>query len=150
MGQFATGVAVAATSDSEGRPYGLTVNAFTSVSLQPLLVLICLENTGMVEVFKQAKKFGLSILAEDQEAISAHYSTKRSDRARYLGRVGRTGVPLLNECLATLECEAVQFYPGGDHTIMLAQVKSMQMEGAARGRKPLIFFQGSYRRLDQG
>lgn len=148
MGQFATGVAVATTWDTDGRAYGLTVNAFTSVSLQPMLVLICLDNAmRTLEVFKQSKSFGLCILMENQEAISNHYATRMTDRSQYLTCVGETGVPLLQESLAILECQVVQCYPGGDHTVLLAEVKLAKSTGAARGGKPLLFFQGRYRTL---
>jgi len=150
MGQFATGVALVSTWDSAGRAYGLTVNAFTSVSLQPMLVLICLENSvAALEALRKRRTFGLCMLTEEQEEISNHYATKMTDRTQYLTRVGETGVPLLEESLASLECQVSEFYPGGDHVIVLAEVKAMEMAGAKSGKRPLLFFQGKYRRIPE-
>jgi len=148
MGNFATGVVVVSTLDPAGRPYGLTVNSFASVSLQPLLILFCLENgLGGFEVFKRSGKFGISILSEDQEAISRHYASKTTDRSVHLRTKGITGVPLLEDALAILECEIVQLFPAGDHTIVLAEVKSVEQSADKTGKKPLLFFQGRYQRL---
>ena len=148
MGNFATGVVVVSTLDAAGRPYGLTVNSFASVSLQPLLILLCLDNAlGGFEVFKQSGKFGISILSEEQEAVSRHYASKTTDRSLHLLTRGKTGVPLLADALASLECEIVQLFPAGDHTIVVAEVKSVEQSADKTRMKPLLFFQGRYQRL---
>lgn len=148
VGNFATGVTIVTTRDPEGKPYGLTVNSFTSVSLEPVLVLVCLDNRlGGIDFFRKKKTFGINILAEDQQDISTHFATKNTQRAEHLTRVGRTGVPLVNEALASIECEVVESYPGGDHTILLGQVKCAELSPACETRKPLLFFRGKYRHL---
>ncbi len=146
LGHFATGVTIVTTRDEEGKPYGLTVNAFTSVSLDPLLVLICIDNSaGGYKLFAKGKYFGVNILSEKQEELSRRFSTRgNSDRFENLRYIeGNTGAPLLSESLARLECRIVAVYPGGDHTIFLAAVE----EASSNHGRPLIFYRGRYAQL---
>jgi len=146
MGHFATGITVVTTLGPDGKPYGLTVNSFTSVSLDPLLVLVCLDNRlSSLHAFKDSKRFGVSILSEAQEDLSMLFAKKDSERPLSIYFQGKSGVPLLKNCLATLECETVAMYPGGDHTIFLGQVQALDVFDAATG--PLLYFRGKYQRL---
>jgi flavin reductase (DIM6/NTAB) family NADH-FMN oxidoreductase RutF len=145
-GRFSTGVAVATVLDAHGNPHGLTVSSFTSVSLDPPLVLVCLGHTaGAIDLFRSAGHFGINVLAEDQRDLSDRFSRKRDDRFGGLDwRRGKTGVPLLAGVLATLECSVWRSVAAGDHDIFIGQVVDTHVaEGA-----PLIHYSGHYRRLD--
>ena len=125
MGNFATGITIVTTRDATGAPYGLTVNSFTSVSLSPVLVLVCLDNRlSGLQAFKDSKYFGVSILSEHQEEVSRMFAKKDSERPPGIYFEGRLGMPLLRNSLAAMECETVNIYPGGDHQILLGEVKT--------------------------
>ncbi len=146
MGRFATGVTVVTLAGENGTPYGLTVNAFTSVSLDPMLVLICIDKkVGGYALFKPGRSFAVNILAEDQKEISNRFASKDTDRfARLKYRTGTTGAPILDGVLAYLECQITRAYDGGDHTIFLGEVKAGHISDR---RSPLLFFGGRYCRL---
>jgi flavin reductase (DIM6/NTAB) family NADH-FMN oxidoreductase RutF len=145
MGSFATGITVITTRDQEGNPYGLTVNSFTSVSLNPLLVLACLDlKLSGLQAFKDSKHFGVSMLSEHQEDMSRMFAKKDSERPPSIYFDGKLGMPLLHNSLAIMECETVQIYEGGDHLIFLGEVKSAEVHGTGH---PLLFFRGKYHRL---
>jgi flavin reductase (DIM6/NTAB) family NADH-FMN oxidoreductase RutF len=150
MRHFATGITVVTTVDPEGVPYGVTVNSFTSVSLEPLLVLICLDNglTGF-EAFRTAPVFGVNILSEDQQHLSEYFATRGTDRTLIPYLFGTTGVPLLADSLAHLECEVTDRLPGGDHTIFLGRVVNIQIPRQLPERGPLVFFGGRYHRIGE-
>jgi flavin reductase (DIM6/NTAB) family NADH-FMN oxidoreductase RutF len=146
MGNFATGITVVTTRDANGKPYGLTVNSFTSVSLNPVLVLVCLDNklSGLPS-FRDSKHFGVSILSEHQEDLSRMFAKKDSERPPTIYFEGRLGMPLLRNSLAVMECEVVNVYDGGDHHIFLGEVQTaevFQLDGA------LLYFRGKYRQLN--
>jgi flavin reductase (DIM6/NTAB) family NADH-FMN oxidoreductase RutF len=145
MGHFATGITIVTTRGANGKPYGLTVNSFTSVSLNPVLVLVCLDNKlSGLHSFKDAKHFGVSILSEHQEDISRMFATKDSERPPSIYFEGPLGMPLLRNSLAVMECEIVNVYAGGDHQVFLGEVQSAEvfrLEGA------LLYFRGKYQRL---
>ncbi|HWB87320.1 MAG TPA: flavin reductase family protein [Bryobacteraceae bacterium] len=144
-GRFATGVAVASVIDREGTPHGLTVSSFTSVSLQPPLILICLgHEVTIIDLFRSATHFGINVLREEQAVLSERFALKGHDRFDGLEwQRGATGVPLLNGVLATIECTIEQTHTAGDHDIFVGEVMHMQ---AAEGR-PLIHYASQYRRL---
>ena len=145
MGHFATGITIVTTRDAKGKPYGLTVNSLTSVSLNPVLVLVCLDNKlSGLQAFKDAKHFGVSILSEHQEDISRLFAKKDSERPPSIYFEGPLGMPLLRNSLAVMECEIVNVYAAGDHQIFLGEVRSAEvfrLEGA------LLYFRGKYQRL---
>jgi flavin reductase (DIM6/NTAB) family NADH-FMN oxidoreductase RutF len=146
MSHFATGITVVTTVDKRGKPYGLTVNAFTSVSLSPLLVLVCLDNKlSGFQAFKDSKKFGVSMLSEHQEDLSRMFAQKDSERPPSIYVEGKLGMPLLRNSLAVMECETVEMYAGGDHTIFVGEVKTAEVFEA--GMNPLLYFRGKYRGL---
>src|SRR5688500_13736428 len=145
MGNFATGITVVTTVDRGGKPYGLTVNSFTSVALDPILVLVCLDNRlSGLQAFIDSKHFGISILSEHQEDLSRMFAKKDAERPATIYFDGPLGMPLLHNSLATMECEIVERYPGGDHTIFLGRVESAELVEA---QNPLLYFRGKYQRL---
>lgn len=146
MGEFATGVTVVTTQSNGGEPYGVTVNSFTSLSLQPPMILICLDNElSGLEHFEQAGRFGVNILSEEQSEESAFFAQHGSNRSGYSYVEGSAGLPLLKGCLACLGCELVESYPAGDHTILIGKV--IWAKQRSRARKPLLFYGGRYARL---
>src|SRR5262245_37500049 len=148
MGNFATGITVVTTRGRDGQIYGLTVNAFTSVSLDPVLILVCFDNRlSSLQHFKDSRKFGISILCANQEDLSRLFAKKDSDRPPSIYFEGPAGQPLLRNALAYLECDTVEIYPGGDHQIFLGKVVSAETLEARSGLGPVLYFRGKYQRL---
>jgi flavin reductase (DIM6/NTAB) family NADH-FMN oxidoreductase RutF len=146
MAYFATGVTVI-TVDYEGAVHGMTANAFTSVSLNPMLVLVCVDRNARTHAHLHSKKrFGINILSEQQHAIAEHYARVDRDPARAEeesgARFDRThhGTPVLHGALAYLECRLQTAQDAGDHTIFISEVEDV----VVRGGKPLLFFQSGY------
>jgi flavin reductase (DIM6/NTAB) family NADH-FMN oxidoreductase RutF len=147
MGNFATGITVVTTRDAKGNAYGLTVNSFTSVSLNPLLVLVCLDNhLSGLQAFRDSKHFGVSILSEHQEDLSRMFAKKDSERPSSIYFEGKAGMPLLKNALAIMECETVKIYEGGDHQIFLGEVQNAEV---LQQDHPLLYFRGKYRTVRQ-
>jgi flavin reductase (DIM6/NTAB) family NADH-FMN oxidoreductase RutF len=149
MGCFATGVTVI-TVDYEGAVQGMTANAFTSVSLDPLLVLVCVDHQARTHSHLQTRKrFGINVLSEHQRSISEHYARAERDPAQAEPEAGarfdRTGhgTPVLRGALAYLECRLQSAQAAGDHTIFIAEVEDV----VVRTGKPLLYFQSSYRAI---
>ena len=145
LGHFASSVTVITLKGEDGGVYGLTVSAFSSLSLNPPLVLICIEkNASLHPHLREGSYFGVNILAEDQEMISRRFASKEPDRFSGIGYVRAANAsPLIDGALAHLECRITAAYPGGDHTIFVAEVEST---GLKEGR-PLTYFRGGYNRL---
>jgi len=148
LGRFATGVAVVTTA-VEGSLHGITVNSLTSVSLDPLLVLVCIERRARAHAeIERARRFGVNFLRHDQEAISRLFAASSApEEGRLRGvpfRIGRHGTPILEDRLAHLECDVSERFSGGDHSIFLGSVLGGDLAASAR---PLIYFQGRYRTL---
>jgi flavin reductase (DIM6/NTAB) family NADH-FMN oxidoreductase RutF len=143
-GRFATGVAIAAVNDG-GTPHGLTVSSFTSVSLEPPLVLICLGHAVTnIEEFRRARYFSLNFLKDSQRNLSDRFAQKGCDRFDGIEwRSGETGVPLILDALATMECAVYQRFNSGDHDIFVGEVVSTQVNDGP----PLIYHESRYRRL---
>ncbi len=149
MGSFATGVTVV-TVDYEGEVQGMTANAFTSVSLDPLLVLVCVDHQARTHAHLHSRKrFGINVLAEQQRAVAEHYARPDRDPARAEKEAGakfdRTahGTPVLHGALAYLECRLQSAQDAGDHTIFIAEVEDV----VVRTGKPLLYFESRYRKL---
>jgi flavin reductase (DIM6/NTAB) family NADH-FMN oxidoreductase RutF len=148
MSNFATGITVVTTRGKDGHVYGLTVNSFTSVSLDPLLVLVCFDNhLSSLAHFKDSGRFGVSMLSANQEQLSRLFAKKDSERPAELYFDGPRGLPLLRNCLAYMECETVQVYPGGDHQIYVGKVLTANTIEAQSGLGVLLYFRGKYHRL---
>jgi flavin reductase (DIM6/NTAB) family NADH-FMN oxidoreductase RutF len=145
-GRFATGVTIATVLDAQGTPRGLTVSSFASVSLDPPLILICLgHRVSVIDAFRASAHFGINVLGEDQRHLSERFTRKGLDRFNGLKwRRGKTGVPVLADVLASMECAVRQRFMAGDHDIFVGEMVSARV---ARGA-PLIHFASHYRRLD--
>ena len=145
MGHFATGVTVVTTKDGADAPFGLTANAFASLSLQPPLVLVCVDKDAhCYSCFEGSKIFAVNVLAEGQEEISRRFATKGAEKFNGIPwHKGESGVALLDGAISHIECKVVSSYDGGDHTIYVGEV----LRAATAGERPLIFFQGKYHRL---
>lgn len=149
MGHWGTGVTIVSTPGRDGKPYGLTVSSFTSVSLDPPLILICLDNRiSGLQAFKDSGKFGVSVLAEGQADLSTLFARKDTVRPEELYVTGSTGVPLMKDALATLECKTHAIYPGGDHQILVGEVLAAALGTGGEGTGPLLYFRGKYRKLE--
>lgn len=142
---FASGVTIVTTRDREGRPCGLTASAFTSVSLDPPLVLVCVDRDATAHPgFEAHGWFAVNLLATGQEHVARQFALSGGDKfAGVAYREGRARLPIIEEVVAALECRIVHRYPGGDHTIFVGEV-----EGAAvGGGPPLVYYGGDYHRL---
>jgi flavin reductase (DIM6/NTAB) family NADH-FMN oxidoreductase RutF len=149
LGSFATGVTVI-TVDFEDKVHGMTANAFSSVSLDPLLVLVCVDHRARTHTHLHARKrFGVNVLAASQQAISEYYalpSPTHENAEREAGaRFDRTqhGTPVLQGALAYLECRLHTAQDAGDHTIFIAEVEDV----VVRAGDPLLYFRGEYRKI---
>jgi 3-hydroxy-9,10-secoandrosta-1,3,5(10)-triene-9,17-dione monooxygenase reductase component len=142
MARFATGVTVVATRHLEGGVCGLTANAFTSVSLEPPLVLICVDRGSGTYACLQANGFfAASFLGSEQHPLSVRFSERHIDKFDGVAyRTGSTGAPILEGSIGHVECEVETEYPGGDHAIMLARV----VDAGADEGLPLVFFRSDY------
>ena len=148
MGAFATGVTII-TVDLDGEVHGMTANAFTSVSLDPMLVLVCVDHSTRTHAHLHAKKrFGINVLCENQRAISEYYARPERTHEHAETEAGarfertRHGTPVLHGALAYLECRLQSAEDAGDHTIFIAEVEDV----VVREGDPLLFFRGKYRR----
>ena len=151
LGAFATGVTVI-TVDQDGEVHGMTANAFSSVSLDPLLVLVCVDHRARTHAHLHAKKrFGINVLSEGQREVSEYYarSTETHQHAEEAGaafdRTGH-GTPVLRGALAYLECRLHSAQAAGDHTIFIGEVEDVRVSEG----EPLLFFRGKYRRIGAG
>ena len=144
-GRFATGITVATVLDADGLPHGLTVNSFSSVSLEPPLISICLGHAvTMIDAFRESKHFGINVLKEDQQELSERFARKGFDRFEGVPWYrGETGAPLLPGVLAAIECVQRHRVTAGDHDIFIAEMLRAEV---AEG-EPLIYFAGEYRSL---
>jgi len=145
-GYFATGVTVITAERSPGVVHGMTANSFTSVSLDPLLVLVCVaEIAQMRGLINQRRRFGVSVLKAGQQAISEFFAQTEqpADAERALGVTFRwtpSGVPVIENTLVQMVCNVVNTYVAGDHTIFLGEVASLEVFSG----QPLLFVRGQY------
>lgn len=152
LGAFATGVTVVTTSGEE-HAYGMTANAFSSVSLDPPLILICVKwPSEGAEHIERNGKFAVNILAAHQEPISRYFSSRDRPRGRDAfrdvdTRVVASGSPIIEEVLAYLDCELHSMHDAGDHRICIGQVLALESQA---DKAPLLFHGGGYRLLAEG
>lgn len=146
LGRYATGVAVVTTRGGDGRPCGLTVNSFTSVSLEPPLVLFCLDrDAGSGPAFAANDCFAVNILEAGQAALSARFADPVAARFVDDGTtVWETGAPILTAALAALDCRVHGRHDGGDHVILVGRVLRAEV---IRDGAPLVYWRGGYRGL---
>lgn len=149
LGQFATGVTVVTTVDANGNKIGMTANSFSSVSLDPMLVLWSVAKSCKVfQEFNEAKHFAIHVLKAEQQPLSNQFASPCEDRfAGIQTEQGVGGIPLLTDFCARFECELEARHEGGDHVILVGRVLDFQNRGQETA--PLIFHAGRYADLDQ-
>ncbi|KLN59338.1 flavin reductase [Kiloniella spongiae] len=143
LGNFTTGVTVVTTRDKSGIPHGLTANSFSSVSLEPPLILFCIDKrSNCLPAFNEADAFAINILTDGQKDISDRFAFSEERWEGVKTRSLETGVPILEGCLANLDCTVHAQYDAGDHIIIVGKVEDtlIQNEG-----DPLLYFRGKYR-----
>lgn len=142
LGCFATGVVVATTVGDKGAPVGLTINSFSSVSLEPPLILWSIALTApSLEAFRSHPTFCINILSEQQKSLCMQFAKPAEDKFNGVSwRVGLGGAPIIENAHAVLQCETYERYAGGDHEIYLGKV--VQIDHA--DKKPLIFHRGQF------
>jgi len=147
LGRFASGVTIVTARDANGDDHGMTVSAFCSLSLEPPMVLMCVDHAAsMHDLLLTHPRIGVSILSVRQEAYSRRFAdtgTERFDGIAY--RRGESGVVLLEDALAHLECSPVEHFDAGDHTIVLATVD----RASPRDGQPLLYYRGGYAQLER-
>jgi flavin reductase (DIM6/NTAB) family NADH-FMN oxidoreductase RutF len=149
LGHFPTGVTVLTVMREEGRVHGMTANSFTSVSLEPLQILVCVDHRALTHEFlNEQRDFGVNILAEDQEAMARFFAQpeQTSEDADQLGVAflsSARGTPLLDGSLVQLDCKLVTTVESGDHSIFIGEVLDMKTH---KGR-PLIFHLGQFKKF---
>jgi flavin reductase (DIM6/NTAB) family NADH-FMN oxidoreductase RutF len=148
LGHFASGVTVVTTKNADARPHGITVSAFTSLSLDPPLVLVCINRTAFVhDSFQVGGVFVVNVLAADQEDLSRLFASREPDKFAGVGyTAGLDGVPVLTDALANIECRLKRAYEGGDHTIFVGEVEQVTVREEGH---PLLYYRGGYANLSQ-
>jgi flavin reductase (DIM6/NTAB) family NADH-FMN oxidoreductase RutF len=144
MGYFPSGVTVV-TTEHRGQHFGLTVSSFTSLSLRPPLVLVCIDKLGVAHTaLMESGRFAVHILAEHQEHLSRRFAAREGDKfAGVSWQRGELGVPVLAGVLAAFECRTTDRLPGGDHTIFVGEVINTTINEGA----PLLYYRGGYHEL---
>lgn len=145
LGHFATGVTVITAMDGD-EPTGMAANSFTSVSIEPPLVLFCAAKSSSTwPRIRAAGHFCVNILADDQEEICRLFATKGAERFKGVGwRTGDSGAPVLHDALAWIDCLIDAEHDAGDHLIVVGRCLDME----SREGEPLLFYRGGYRNLD--
>ena len=146
LGCFATGVTVVTCLDPDGTPVGLTANSFTSLSLEPPLLLVCVaKRAASAKALSKADHFAVNVLQTEQQPASITFSTRVEDRfGTTEWSEGEHGAPILLDSLSVFECRHHAIYEGGDHFILVGEVRKATFEPSL---DPLLYFRGSYRRL---
>jgi len=147
LGRFPSGVTVVTTRDADGSDHGMTVSAFCSVSLQPPLILICIEKTASAhQALTSAPGFVVNILSARQEQIARRFSIVDIDRFDSIGFTrSSTGYAILEDVLGVIECNRFSISDGGDHTIILGEVETARAETGT----PLLYYRGGYAQLER-
>ena len=145
LSQFATGVTVITTLDDQGKPHSMTANSFTSVCLDPPVILVCVaHSTNTYGFVKRMGRFGVNILHQDQKEQGAYFAKRPEDRTGnvdYSYSESEAGVPILDDSMVFLRCEVIGSHDYGDHTIFLGEVKEvLRNESGA----PLMFYQSRW------
>ena len=145
MSRFATGVTVVTTLDHDGEVHGMTANAFTSVCLEPPVVLICIAHQSHTRGFIEARgRLGVNILSAEQQPIARYFAKPPEDRhgeVEYEYSISPSGVPTLDGSLVSFQCRVVGAHEYGDHTVFIAEVEEMKLGDSA---DPLLFYEGHW------
>jgi flavin reductase len=146
MGHFATGVTIVTTHDGAGKISGLTANAVASVSLEPPMVLVCVDkNSDSYPMFGASKAFAINILSNGQETLSRRFAKSGGDKFTGIGfRIGVSGSPILADTIAFLDCQVRYEFDAGDHTIYIGEAVDIAVSSDS---DPLLYFRGGYRNL---
>jgi flavin reductase (DIM6/NTAB) family NADH-FMN oxidoreductase RutF len=150
LGRFASGVTVVTVRDSQHYDHGMTVSAFCSLSLDPPLVLICIEKSAslhdVLATGNTASQFAVNILESKQEDVARRFAEEHPDRFDGVGFTrGITGAPIVDDCLAVIECEVQSRHSAGDHTIVIGTV----IGSATKEGSPLLYYRGGYATLER-
>jgi len=147
LARFASGITIITTRDAEGRDHGMTASAFSSLSLDPPLVLVCIANDAtMAPVVTTASSFVVNILSDSQEALSRRFAGKLDDRFAGIGHArGDLGDAILDDVLAWMQCRIIARHPAGDHIIVIGAVDAAE----ARDARPLLYYRGGYAQLER-
>lgn len=147
LSRFASGVTVVTSRDATGQDYGMTVSAFSSVSLEPPLVMVCIgQSATWHDVLPEATHFNVHVLGDEQEAISRRFASDRADRFVDVSHTrGANGVVQLTGALALLECRITARHAAGDHTIVVGEVEQARADEG----DPLLYFRGRYARISR-
>lgn len=146
LGRFASGVTIVTVLGANGRDYGMTVSAFSSVSLEPPLVMVCIgEEASLEPMIAEATHFGVSILASDQEPLSRRFAAhgERFDGVGFTR--GDSGMALIDGALAFMECRIVARHRAGDHTVVIGEVEA----ASVADQRPLLYYRGGYAQLER-
>jgi len=149
LGHFTTGVTVVTVEREPGKIHGMTANSVTSVSLDPMLILVCVDHRAkMLPLLQKKKRFGISVLKAGQEAISEYFakgeqSAEAEERLSIRYRWTPGGIPVLENMLLQLSCKVTASHIAGDHTIFVGEVEEVEMHEG----EPLLYFRGEYRRI---
>ena len=144
MRVFPQGVTVVTTAAQDG-PKGITVSSFTSVSLDPPLVLISIaRSSALHDLFRDARAFAVNLLADDQKSVSDRFAGRMELEDRFMGlkfAAGKTGSPVIEGARAVIECTAWKTYDGGDHTLIVGKVEDARQ---LNGKRPLVYYSQQY------
>ena len=148
LGHFPTGVAIVTTRSSDGRPVGLTINSFSSLSLDPPLVMWSLANrSASLSIFNECNYFAINVISQAQTDAALGFANPNvKDKFALVSHAdGQEGVPLIDDCVATFVCENYRQYEGGDHTIFIGKVVR---HNAITEQEPAVFHRGQFTRLN--
>ena len=146
LGRFASGVTIVTVRGANGRDYGMTVSAFSSVSLEPPLVMVCIgEDASLKPMIAEATHYGVSILASDQEPLSRRFAAhgERFDGVGFTR--GDNGMALIDGALAFMECRIIARHRAGDHTVVIGEVEA----ASVADQRPLLYYRGGYAQLER-
>jgi flavin reductase (DIM6/NTAB) family NADH-FMN oxidoreductase RutF len=150
LGLFPTGVAIVTTVDAQGQPAGITVNSFTSVSLDPPLILVSIARTSRsFDLFNTVDHFAVNLLREEQRHVSSAFASATADRFGVVKHSpGHGNAPLIDAHLVAFECETYARYDGGDHVLLIGKVLRLNHDPSLPP-KPLLYYRGQYRELSE-
>lgn len=147
LSRFASGVTVVTTRDADGRLHGITVSAFSSVSLDPPMVLICIDrNTASHNAFAETGLFAVNVLNANQSEISERFASPIDEKFEGVDfSLNQHGLPVLTDSLANISCRVKEQIKGGDHTIFVGEIESSNVSE----NLPLVYFRGTYTSIGQ-
>ncbi len=147
MGRFASGVTVVTTTDAAGVDHGMTVSAFASVSLEPPLVVMCIDHAASIhDVLVACEHFAVNILSSTQEALARRFAETGAQRFDGIGyEHGERGMPVLHDVLAYLECRRTALHEAGDHTVIIGET----LAASVRDARPLLYYRGGFAQLER-